>query len=940
MTQNSGVIQPLNSIHFVDASVGWIVGDAGTILDTTDSGASWTAHPGVTTQNLNDVYFVDGQHGWAVGDNNTVLATTDGGSSWSAQTPTVSEHWHGVYFTDLNHGWIVGTYGNIQRTTDGGQTWTYQYSAGTTVDLLDITFGDADNGWIVGRPNSTESTILYTADGGASWLPQHIPLSGGYSGVDRPLYAVSAVDGNRAWVAGSNLAQEVSEDFYRQERVWSIFATEDGGATWTHQAGDRFPFLRGVEFVDLNHGFAVGGDGTMLETTDGGATWQHRLLRDTGWWDDVDFANANIGWIIGRYGTVWKTMDGGATWTPQNSGYGGWMYELEVWDTSYAWIGVTGNVAGNRGVLRTSDGGAHWYNVHAGMNLPTYGISFVSSTEGWMCSEADSFSHSVDGGANWVRGYTLINSGNNWWNDVDFVDARTGWLAGRAISSPTIARIGKTTDGGVTWTNQAVPASVPGLLAVFMVDAQTGWASGFDGAVVATTDGGDHWVVQDSGVETDVQALVFLDEEHGWAVGWSGVILAYTVEPAVTPTPTPTPTDTSTPTATPTDTPSPTPTATPTETPTPSAGKGHIYGFVFEDTNGDHVLNDGERLLADAVVDLKQGDTVLDSITTSDNGLYSFYDWAAGTYTITETNPPDYTSDPGFDAYVVNLVAGAVERRDFPDLLVATPTPTATPSPTPTPTPTSTPPPPTVVTLRVSSSLDDAHVRLPGTNLEAVAQVRTGPSSGNEYVSGLRFANATIPQGARVVSATLHYYWIYQNGTPVQLRITGEASDNPDPFADWNTLIPSRPRTNAQVDWDLTTVGNSQWYDGPDVGTIVQEVVDRAGWASRNALALFLEAREGSSHYLDIAAYDWAPTGYTAGDFAAQLSVAYLLCAGKMDFDCSGRVDTDDVSSVAVRWNTVRDGLGYDADRDLDYDGDIDIVDVQIIAAAWGATIP
>jgi putative cell wall-binding protein len=66
-----------------DASRGWAVGDGGTIIRTTDGGATWTACTSPTSASLYDVEFVRGTTtGWAVGASGTVVKTTDG-VNWS-----------------------------------------------------------------------------------------------------------------------------------------------------------------------------------------------------------------------------------------------------------------------------------------------------------------------------------------------------------------------------------------------------------------------------------------------------------------------------------------------------------------------------------------------------------------------------------------------------------------------------------------------------------------------------------------------------------------------------------------------------------------------------------------------------------------------------------------------------------------------------------------
>src|SRR5262249_12844303 len=71
---------------FVDASTGTVVGDLGTIVRTTDGGATWTQQRSGTTNGLLGVSFVDASTGTAVGEFGTIVRTTDGGATWTRQT--------------------------------------------------------------------------------------------------------------------------------------------------------------------------------------------------------------------------------------------------------------------------------------------------------------------------------------------------------------------------------------------------------------------------------------------------------------------------------------------------------------------------------------------------------------------------------------------------------------------------------------------------------------------------------------------------------------------------------------------------------------------------------------------------------------------------------------------------------------------------------------
>ena len=43
---NSGTTKTLRSVYFVNTDTGWVVGDSGTILKTTDGGLNWQSQNG------------------------------------------------------------------------------------------------------------------------------------------------------------------------------------------------------------------------------------------------------------------------------------------------------------------------------------------------------------------------------------------------------------------------------------------------------------------------------------------------------------------------------------------------------------------------------------------------------------------------------------------------------------------------------------------------------------------------------------------------------------------------------------------------------------------------------------------------------------------------------------------------------------------------------
>jgi photosynthesis system II assembly factor YCF48-like protein len=74
---------------------------------------------------------------------------------------------------------------------------------------------------------------------------------------------------------------------------------------WGAQSSGALSKLSGVFFVDRDHGWIVGSNGTLLATVDGGAKWLRRTLPErqrSEALNDVWFFNPDRGLLLGEYG--------------------------------------------------------------------------------------------------------------------------------------------------------------------------------------------------------------------------------------------------------------------------------------------------------------------------------------------------------------------------------------------------------------------------------------------------------------------------------------------------------------------------------------------------------------------------------------------------------------------------------------------------------------
>ena len=156
-------------------------------------------------------------------------------------------------------------------------------------------------------------------------------------------------------------------------------------------------------------------------------------------------------------------------------------------------------------------------------------------------------------------------------------------------------------------------------------------------------------------------------------------------------------------------------------------------------------------------------------------------------------------------------------------------------------------------------------------------------SRGNQLI-GIRFQNVTIPKGATITSAYIQFTAINKPtpgaGTP-SFTIKGEAVDNAQPFVEKAINgISDRPTTTAEMAWaPAAWQGNKATMASrsADITSVIQEIVNRQGWAASNALAVVISGPNSATDYRAAKAFEADTTGN--GDGAPVLVVEYTTPA-------------------------------------------------------------
>ena len=179
LKQNSGTDNDLMAVRFISENRGFIAGSYGVILQTSDGGATWKAYAinwekdlkevmeknGLASPHLYDIAFPSEKEGWIVGENGVIVRTTDGGLTWSVVQGGILPPLFSVAFRNPSQGWAVGLNGYAVATQDG-KTWK-KIDLGTKENLFRIRM-NKDFGFVVGE----WGTIIVSQDGGKTWVGQ------------------------------------------------------------------------------------------------------------------------------------------------------------------------------------------------------------------------------------------------------------------------------------------------------------------------------------------------------------------------------------------------------------------------------------------------------------------------------------------------------------------------------------------------------------------------------------------------------------------------------------------------------------------------------------------------------------------------------------------------------------------------------------------------
>jgi photosystem II stability/assembly factor-like uncharacterized protein len=301
----------------------------------------WIQQPSPVTVDLWDVIFLDSLTGWIAGDSGLIMKTTNGGSNWIIQNTETDKMIRKLFVVNENLLWAItweifpppgSYYGSIfMKSTNGGDTWDHEMYADSNVFINTIYFIDSLKGFIAGYP----SVLRFTTDGGKEWADTHIDSSF-VSGF--PIFDIKFYNDEFGHACGGVI-----------DIAGAVYSSYDGGRSWTSTTVGPEP-INSLYIFDSLNAIGAGGDfeyGTSTITTfDAGKNWLYRELEVFGIAMAIDFRTRSEGWIaMGIAEMLLYTLDSARTWDTLSTPGRVPTYDLIFVDEKHGWcVGAEGTI--------------------------------------------------------------------------------------------------------------------------------------------------------------------------------------------------------------------------------------------------------------------------------------------------------------------------------------------------------------------------------------------------------------------------------------------------------------------------------------------------------------------------------------------------------------------------------------------------------------------
>ena len=329
------------------------------------SEGGWFQQLSNTNVDLNKIYFLNQDTGWVIGNSGKILKTTNGGIDWIAQQSNLNSVLRSVFFLNKDTGYITGgnytpltfSYVDIIKTTNGGNNWSILYSQLEFYNSAsDVSFINANTGFVTcfgGNESESVGLLFKTTNSGINWNRSEYRTS---------FVTINFISENTGLIV-SNYYSDVLND--------SLVLCRSGnsGNDWTSIYSLTKCRVTSSMFLNSNTGWITGlyrfsgNSDLMLKTTNGGLNWENFNLTTLSFINSVFFSCNDTGWYCSS--GIFKSINSGANWINQVPSNGTDTYNSIFFiDNSTGW-----SVGKNGKILKTITGGLTSVN-QSSENIP------------------------------------------------------------------------------------------------------------------------------------------------------------------------------------------------------------------------------------------------------------------------------------------------------------------------------------------------------------------------------------------------------------------------------------------------------------------------------------------------------------------------------------------------------------------------------------------
>jgi len=293
--QNSGTTVDFTCVRFINENTGWVCGNGGVILKTTNAGKNWFFNNNsVPNKPYSKIFPIDSNIVYCIGYFRTIIKSTNGGNNWQIIRDgpfAEGNSYRACYFINENTGWISGTGFTVLKTTDGGSSFD-SIPMGNIGFVRDLYFRNSMEGLFC----DDNGRVRKTTNGGYNWFSINIPV--GFNTYF--FHNFSFINDLTGWTATDDK---------------KLFKTTDFGYNWDSLPSIPIGYnsIHCIFFSSLSTGWTGGtGYGSMFKTTNGGINWgEENIPNALGGTHSIYFTNDSIGWKIGNLGRIYHTTNSG-----------------------------------------------------------------------------------------------------------------------------------------------------------------------------------------------------------------------------------------------------------------------------------------------------------------------------------------------------------------------------------------------------------------------------------------------------------------------------------------------------------------------------------------------------------------------------------------------------------------------------------------------------